>query len=291
MFKRDQRKKVVGPQAQRQAVKYLLEEKRLKADRALKLVGMHSSTFYYKQQRQRDDTQLRQKLIELAQARVRWGFPMLLTLVRRDGFMDNHKRVHRIYCEANLQIRKRVKRHKIRHLRLVLPQATQPNQRWSMDFVHDVLSTGRRFRCFNLVDDFTHECILIKVDRSLRSEKLVAALNTIKLLRPLPEEIVCDNGPELISQNMDIWAYQNNVKLKFIQPGKPTQNAFVESFNGKFRNECLGQHWFLSIEEARKVIEEWRQDYNELRPHRSLKMQTPNEFARHYNNMLANKNN
>lgn len=249
---------------------------------------MHTSTFYYKPQRQRDDEPLKQKLIQLSQKRVRWGFPMLLTLVRRDGFVDNHKRVHRIYCSANLQIRKRVKKNKIRHLRLVLPQVTKPNQRWSMDFVHDTLSNGRRFRCFNLVDDFTHECILIKADRSLRSEKLVTALNAVKLYRKLPEEIVCDNGPELISQNMDIWAYQNNVKLKFIQPGKPTQNAFIESFNGKFRNECLSQHWFEDLDMARKLIEEWRLDYNEYRPHRSLKMKTPNEFARQYQNMLVN---
>lgn len=279
---------MVSPQLKREAVKYLTEEKRLKKDRALRLVGLRPSTFYYKTQKQRDDVPLREKLTELSQKRVRWGFPMLLTLMRREGFMDNHKRVHRIYCEANLQIRKRAKKNKIRHLRLVLPEVTRPNQRWSMDFVHDVLSDGRRFRCFNLVDDFTHECILIKVDRSLRSEKLVAALNVLKLTRPLPEEIVCDNGPELISQNMDIWSYQNNVKLKFIQPGKPTQNAFVESFNGKFRNECLSQHWFLNIEEAQKEIEEWRKDYNENRPHRSLKMKTPNEFAKEYQDMLIN---
>lgn len=281
---------MVGPQAQREVVQYLIENKKLKIDRALRLAGMHTSTFYYKSHTQRDDEPLKQKLIELSQQRVRWGFPMLLTLIRREGFMDNHKRVHRVYCEANLQIRKRAKKSKIRHLRLVLPQVTRPNQRWSMDFVHDVLSNGRRFRCFNLVDDFTHECILIKVDHSLKSEKLVAALNLIKLIRQLPEEIVCDNGPELVSQNMDIWAYQNNVKLKFIQPGKPTQNAFVESFNGKFRNECLSQHWFSTIEEAQREIEEWRKDYNEQRPHRSLKMKTPNQFAKEYELMLANQN-
>lgn len=277
---------MVGPQQKRAIVDYLIADKKLKVDRALKLVGLHTSTFYYKKQCQRDDEPLKQRLVELSQQRVRWGFPMLLSLVRREGFVDNHKRVHRIYCVANLQIRKRAKKNKIRHLRLVLPSVTRPNQRWSMDFVHDVLSDGRRFRCFNLVDDFTHECILIKVDRSLKSEKLVAALNTIKLFRQLPDEIVCDNGPELISQNMDIWSYKNHVKLKFIQPGKPTQNAFVESFNGKFRNECLSQHWFLNIEDAQREIEQWRLDYNQNRPHRSLKMKTPNEFAKEYNDML-----
>ena len=152
---------MVGPQQKREVVKYLVSDKRLKVDRALKLVGLQTSTFYYKKQSLRIDEPLKQRLVKLSQRRVRWGFPMLFNLVRREGFMDNHKRVHRIYCEANLQIRKRPKKSKLRHLRLVLPSVTRPNQRWSMDFVHDVLADGRRFRCFNLVDDFTHECILI----------------------------------------------------------------------------------------------------------------------------------
>ncbi len=141
---------------------------------------------------------------------------------------------------------------------------------------------------FKLVDDFTHESILQEADRSLKSEKLVNFFNRLKLKRKLPEMIVCDNGPEFISQNLDIWAYQNKVQLKFIQPGKPTQNAFVESFNGKFRDECLNMHWFISLEHAQYEIEKWRKDYNENRPHRSLKMKTPNEFAKNYEMMLTN---
>ena len=279
---------MVSPQAKREAVDHLIEVKNIKPHRALQLVGLNSSTYYYKSYSNRDDTELIEKLRDLSQLRIRWGFPRLLVLLRREGFMDNHKRVHRVYTQAGLQLQHRPKKKKQRHLRLVLPQAEKPNHIWSMDFVHDQLCDGRRFRCFNLVDEFTHESILIKVDRSLKSEKLVRFFNDLKRQRKLPEMIVCDNGPELTSQNLDIWAYQNKVKLKFIQPGKPTQNAYVESFNGKFRDECLNQHWFLNIDHARKEIEEWRKDYNEYRPHRSLNMKTPNEFAREYNLMLGN---
>jgi putative transposase len=170
------------------------------------------------------------------------------------------------------------------HLRLVLPQASKPNHIWSMDFVSEELFDQRRFRCFTSVDDFTHDSLCIEPDRNLPSEKVVGFLNMLKVTRGLPEIITCDNGPEFISQNLDVWAYQNNVKLKFIQPGKPTQNAFIESFNGKFRDECLNQHWFLNLTDARIEIENWRKDYSENRPHRSLKMKTPNEFANEYTN-------
>ena len=138
------------------------------------------------------------------------------------------------------------------------------------------------------MDDFTRESLSTFADRNLPSEKVVQILNMLKLSRGLPEMIVCDNGPEFISQRLDVWAYQNKVELKFIQPGKPVQNAFIESFNGKFRNECLNAHWFRDLNEAREIIEDWRNDYNELRPHRSLNMKTPNQFARDYEVMLTN---
>lgn len=164
----------------------------------------------------------------------------------------------------------------------MLPEPQKPNDIWSMDFVSEKLANQRRFRCFTLVDDFTRESLVIHPDRSLRSEKVVGLFEVLKRTRGLPRMIVCDNGPEFISQNMDIWAYKNKVELKFIQPGKPVQNAYIESFNGKFRDECLNQHWFKSIEVARIEIEKWRKDYNENRPHSSLRMKTPNEFARQY---------
>lgn len=278
---------MVGPQAKREVVLHLCEVKKLKPRRACQLVGLESSTYYYKSYSSRDDEKLKAKLIDLSHARVRWGLPRLFVLARREGFMDNYKRVRRIYNEAGLQIQKRKKKKLRGHLKLVLPEPVRPNHIWSMDFVSETLSDHRRFRCFNVVDDFTRENVVIEVGRNLPSRVLVQVFNRLKQTRGLPEMIVCDNGPELISQNLEIWAYQNKVQLKFIEPGKPVQNAYIESFNGKFRDECLNQHWFLNLEDAKKEIELWRKDYNENRPHRSLEMKTPNQFAREYEMMLT----
>lgn len=278
---------MVSPQAKREVVQFLIESKKLKPHRAYSLVGLRPSTFYYKSSTSRDDSQLKEKILEVAKQRVRWGCPRIYQIVRRDGFKDNYKRVERLYAEMDLSIRKRPKKKMRGHLRLVLPEPQKPNHIWSMDFVSESLFDQRRFRCFNIVDDFTRENILIHPDRSIKSEKIVSIFNRLKITRGLPKMIVCDNGPEFISQNLDIWAYQNKVELKFIQPGKPTQNAYIESFNGKFRDECLNQHWFLNLEEARYEIELWRKDYNENRPHSSLRYKTPNEFAKEYAEKLT----
>lgn len=273
---------MVGPKAKREAVSYLLQNKNFNPHRAYKLVGLRPSTFYYKSTSQRDDEPLRVKILEIAHKRVRWGCPMIYATLRREGFKDNYKRVERLYSLMDLSIRKRPKKKLRDHLQLVLPLPQKPNDIWSMDFVSERLSDQRRFRCFNIVDDFTRENIVMFPDRSIRSEKLVNIFNKLKHTRGLPKMIVCDNGPEFISQNLDIWAYQNKVELKFIQPGKPTQNAYIESFNGIFRNECLNQHWFLNLDHARREIEAWRKDYNENRPHSSLRYRTPNEFAKEF---------
>lgn len=273
---------MVSPKAKREAISYLLQNKNFKPHRAYKLVGLRPSTFYYKSSRQRDDEPLKAKILEVAQKRIRWGCPMIYATLRREGFKDNYKRVERLYSLMNLSIRKRPKKKIRDHLRLVLPEPQKPNDIWSMDFVSERLFDQRRFRCFNIVDDFTRENIVIHSDRSINSEKLVNIFNKLKHTRGLPKMIVCDNGPEFISQNLDIWAYQNKVELKFIQPGKPTQNAYIESFNGKFRNECLNQHWFLNLDHAKTEIEAWRKDYNENRPHSSLRYKTPNEFAKEF---------
>lgn len=273
---------MVSPQAKREVVSFLIEHKKLTPHHAYKLVGLRSSTYYYKKVNQRDDLKLKEKILEVAQKRIRWGCPRIYEIVRREGFKDNYKRVERLYGQMNLSIRKRPKKKMRDHLRLVLPVPQKPNHIWSMDFVSEKLFDQRRFRCFNVVDDFTRENVVIHSDRSIKSEKLVTIFNKLKQTRGLPEMIVCDNGPEFISQNLDIWAYQNKVELKFIQPGKPTQNAYIESFNGKFRDECLNQHWFLNLDEAKVEIEAWRKDYNENRPHSSLRMKTPNEFAKEF---------
>lgn len=273
---------MVSPQAKREVIKFLIQNKNFNPHRACSLVGLRSSTYYYRSTSSRDDIVLKNKLTEVAQKRIRWGCPRIYEVIRREGFKDNYKRVERIYSQMGLSLRKRPKKKLRGHLRLVLPEPQKPNDIWSMDFVSETLFDHRRFRCFTLVDDFTRESLVIHADRSLKSEKIVSIFEKLKIIRGLPKMIVCDNGPEFISQNLDIWAYQNKVDLKFIQPGKPVQNAYIESFNGKFRDECLNQHWFLSLEDARQEIENWRKDYNENRPHSSLRMKTPSEFARHY---------
>jgi len=156
------------------------------------------------------------------------------------------------------------------------------NERWSMDFVSDGLSNGRRFRTLNIIDDFSRECPVIEVDTSLPGTRVVRILERLAETRGLPQAIVVDNGPELISKALDEWAYRNRVRLHFIEPGKPVQNAFVESFNGKFRDECLNEHWFTSLADAQQIIEAWRIDYNTKRPHSALAYATPEEFASRY---------
>jgi putative transposase len=163
--------------------------------------------------------------------------------------------------------------------RIELSAPERPNQRWSMDFVQDQLADGRRFRTLTIVDSFTRECPALEVDTSLGGKRVARVLDRLAFLRGLPEAITIDNGPEFTSNALDEWAYRNNVKLDFIRPGKPIENAYIESFNGKFRDECLNDNWFLSLEDARKIVEAWRIDYNRHRPHSSLDNLTPMEYA------------
>ena len=239
---------------------------------------------------------LRERLKELASQRRRFGYRRLHALLRREGWRVNHKAVHRIYVEQGLQVRQRKRKRLARVERqpMLVPQA--PTQRWSMDFQHDLLATGQRFRSLNIVDDFSRECAAIEVDTSLPGVRVVRVLERLAETRGLPKEIIMDNGPEMIGKVLDQWAWRNSVRLHFIDLGKPTQNAFIESFNGRFRDECLNENWFLSIEEAaveaelnenwfldihdsRRIIEAWRIDYNSSRPHSALGYATPEEFA------------
>ena len=222
---------------------------------------------------------LRERLKELAGQRRRFGYRRLHALLRREGWRINHKAVHRIYVEEGLQVRKRKRKRLARVERqpMLMPQA--PNQRWSMDFQHDLLATGQRFRTLNIVDDFCRECPAIEVDTSLPGARVVRVLDRLAETRGLPREIILDNGPEMIGKVLDHWAWRNGVRLYFIDPGKPTQNAFIESFNGRFRDECLNENWFLDLADARQIIEAWRLDYNSSRPHSALGYATPQEFA------------
>ena len=199
-------------------------------------------------------------------------------LLRREGVIINHKRVERVYREDGLAVRRRRRKRVARdgRGRAVLPG--RPNQQWGVDFVSDALAWGRRIRLFTVVDVFTREALAIEVDTSLPGGRVVRVLERLAAERGAPDEIVLDNGPELAGKALDQWAYERGVGLRFIEPGKPVQNAFVESFQGRLRDECLDRHWFVSLPEARHTVEAWRQDYNAERPHSALGYRSPEEF-------------
>jgi putative transposase len=201
-------------------------------------------------------------------------------MLRREGVVVNHKKVRRIYREEGLRVR-RMKRKRVCRNREYNPVVAQrANQVWAMDFVHDRLDGGRPFRSLNVVDEFSRESLAIEVDFSIPGPRVTRVLEWLRETRGLPEEIVIDNGPEFVSVALDRWAWEHKVKMRFIQPGKPNQNCFIESFNGRFRDECLNQHVFHSLAHAKDLIEDWRDDYNRFRPHRRLNGLTPEEFAR-----------
>lgn len=194
----------------------------------------------------------------------------------------NHKRVYRLYRLEGLSVRTKRRRRMVAAPRAVLAPPTKPNQRWSMDFVSDVTEGGRRFRVLTIVDDFSRRCVALVTETSFTGLRVGRALDEAIVQSP-PETIVMDNGPEFTSKALDQWAYQRRVKLHFIRPGKPVENAYVESFNGRFRDECLNSNWFADVLEARSLIDSWRTDYNQLRPHSSLDGLSPEEYEASFN--------
>ena len=244
----------------------------------------HRSVYEY-QSCKDPDTALRERIKEIAAARVRYGYQRIHVLLRREGWLVNHKTVHRIYCEEGLNLRRRrPRRHVAAARRMERPESVTVDQCWSMDFVADNLFDGARIRALTIVDNFSRECLAIHVDKGIRGEHVVSLLELIGDAHGrIPERIQVDNGSEFISKELDRWAYEREVTLDFSRPGKPTDNPFIESSNGSFRDECLNSHWFLSIEDAREKIEAWREDYNAFRPHSSLGNLSPNEFVeRHF---------
>lgn len=270
---------MVGPIAKRVAVGALVNAQHASLRRACRLLDLSTATWRYTRHGRVDNGTLLARLQAHAAVRPRWGYRRLHTLVAREGLVANRKRVYRVYREAGLQVRRRRRKRLTRGERVPLPRPTAVRQRWSMDFMVDTLADGRGFRTLNVVDDFSHECVAIDVDRSLPGARVVRVLERLAETIGLPQVLVCDNGPEFAGRTLDAWAYQRGVELRFIRPGKPIENAYVESFNGKFRDECLNEHWFVSIAEAQQVIEAWRVDYNTVRPHRSLGQQTPAAYA------------
>jgi len=268
---------VVTPAQRQTAVTEAMGAAGISERRACRFTGFPRSSQRYDSCRP-PRTELRARLQTLALLRPRWGYRRLHWLLRREGECVNRKLVQRVYQEEGLQVQRR-KRKRVAVVRSPMTLPAAPNERWSMDFVQDALDCGQKFRGITLVDDFRRECPAIEVDRSL-SERVVRVLERVAATRGFPHAIVSDNGPEFAGPVLAQWAHIRRVKLQFIEPGRPVQNAFAESFNGRLRDECLNESWFVSLADARETIEQWRIDYNEHRPQSSLGDQPPTAFAR-----------
>ena len=269
---------MVSPQAKREAVSMLMTERDYGVTRACGLLQISRSLYRYRSRRPACAT-LCERIREIAEQKRRYGYRRIYVRLRREGWAVNRKRVYRLYREAGLLVRRR-KRKRIGLVeRKPLPKPAAANISWSMDFVSDGLADGRRLRCLNIVDDCTRECVAIEVDTSITGTRVKAVLERLADTRGLPKSITVDHGPEFEGQVLDAWAYEHAVQLSFIRPGKPNENAYIESFNGKFRDECLNEHWFVTMAQARRIIEAWRIEYNTERTHSSLGDLTPEEFA------------
>jgi putative transposase len=273
---------VVGSQAQRKAVSFLIQTHSLSERRACELSQAARSTYRYMWIKT-DDKLLRKRLKLLAYRRKSFGYRRLHALLKKEGFAANHKKVYRLYKEEGLSKRKKPRKRYLKRTKEPLRAAERPNQKWAMDFMSDSFGSSRKLRTLNILDVCTRECPSIEVNTSLPAAIVIRVLNRLGEDRGFPEVITVDNGPEYTSNELREWAEEHGVILEYISPGKPTENGYIESFNGKFREECLNQNWFRNLSEARLIIEEWRQDYNERRPHSSLGYKTPEEYAREVN--------
>ena len=268
---------MVKPVERKPVASYLIDTFGLSERRACQLAKL-SRTGYRYESKGCDDQALRARLKQLAAQYSRYGYLLLHGLLKAEGMVTNKKRTYRIYTEEGLQVRTK-RRKKLTRPMLVMDSPSGVNERWSMDFVADQLSNGRRFRVLNVVDDFSREVVGQLTEFSISGARVARFLNQLIDSRGRPDSITCDNGTEFTSKAMFFWSKETSVRLNFIQPGKPTQNAFVESLNGKFRDSCLNQQWFRSIEEARYEIDQWRHHFNYERPHSSLNYLTPVAFA------------
>jgi putative transposase len=268
------------PALKREVVHYIVEHYGLNMQRACKLIKQPRSVQYYRSVKD-PKLALRQRMRELAQVRVRYGYRRLHVLLKREGWQLGKNQTYRLYSMEQLQLRTKLpRRRKMVITRVTRIKPVRANQAWSMDFVADQLADGSKFRSLTIVDVYTREALAIEVGSSLRGEHVVATLNRLAAKRGTPTCLLVDNGSEFTGRLLDLWAYHNKTNLDFSRPGKPTDNSFIETFNGSFRDECLNVHWFESLKDATETIEAWRTDYNESRPHTSLNDMTPAEFAR-----------
>lgn len=263
----------------RRALVRSLVERGLSERRALAVVRMSASAYRYQPQPDRNG-ELRERILALAQRHKRYGVGMIHLKLRQAGLLVNYKRVERLYQEAKLQVRRRKRKKVSVGERQPLVRPTAANQVWSMDFVFDRTAEGRVIKCLTIVDDATHEAVAIEVERAISGQALTRVLERLALSRGLPRVIRTDNGKEFCGKAMVVWADARGVDLRLIEPGKPNQNAYVESFNGRLRDECLNEHWFANLLQARTVIETWRREYNEERPKKALGGMTPGAYAK-----------
>ena len=269
---------MVSAPARREQVRYMVG-KGLSERRALAIVRMSASAFRYAPRPDRN-IELRERIVALAQRHRRYGVGMIHLKFRQGGELVNYKRVERLYQEARLQVRRRKRKKVLPGERQPLVRPIAANQVWSMDFVFDRTAEGRVIKCLTIVDDATHEAVAIEVERAISGLGVTRVLERLALIRGLPQVIRTDNGKEFCGKAMVTWAYHRGVQLRLIQPGKPNQNAYVESFNGRLRDECLNEHWFTHLLHARTAIETWRREYNEERPKKALGGLTPTAYAR-----------
>lgn len=249
--------------------------------RACRVLLVDTSTYHYKS-RQQEQAGLRQRIKEIAETRVRYGYRRVHVLLRREGWPVGKTRTYRIYRELGLQLRNKTPKRRVKaKLRNDRKEATRPNETWAMDFVHDQLATGRKIRVLTVVDTFSRYVPVLDVRFSYRAENLVQTLEEVCKQAGYPKTIRVDQGSEFISRDLDLWAYAHDVILDFSRPGKPTDNAFIEAFNGRLRAECLNAHWFLSLDDAREKLEAWRRDYNEQRPHGAIGYKVPISLQNH----------
>lgn len=258
----------------------LQESYRVSERRAVKALGAHRSAIRYRPKRPALDAPVRKRIEEIAAVRIRYGYRRIHVLLQREGWNVNLKRVYRIYCLAGLNLRsKRPLRRRMASHRVARPDVTRANDCWTMDFVSDALFNGKRFRALTVMDQYTRECLTIHADQHIKGEQVVSVVRELAARCGAPRRIQTDNGSEFISKALDKWAYEQGVTMDFSRPGRPTDNPFIESFNGSFRDECLNIHWFLSLDDAREKIETWRVDYNQVRPHSALGNLPPRQFA------------
>lgn len=258
---------------------YICDHYAVSERRACRILRLNRSTQRYRCQRD-PKLELRARMRELARSRIRFGYRRLHVLLRREGWELGRNQAYRLYTLESLQLRSKLpRRRKMVVTRRERFEPRRPNEAWSMDFVTDQLVNGERFRALTIVDVFSREALAIEVGKRLRAENVVGVCNRLVAQRRAPKRVFVDNGSEFSGRMLDLWAYHHGVQIDFSRPGKPTDNCFIETFNGSLRDECLNAHWFATMEEAKEQIEAWRVDYNESRPHQALGERTPMEYA------------